>query len=87
MRNFSERDLSGNGSLYWIRGASVAEMVFAPLRFHRAGLQETVSGFGARLTTPHKIQFNGRLYRIYCTCYSNAGSCWFTAGGRKIYVG
>lgn len=62
------------------------ELLDAPLPWQRMGLQQTASGYGAKLTTNWKINFNGKLYRVYATCYGNAASNWFTVKGRKIYV-
>lgn len=63
-----------------------SELVSAPLWYHLQGLQQTSSGYGAKLVTSLKICFEGRLYRVYCTCYGNNGSSWFMVKGRKIYV-
>lgn len=62
------------------------ELVYAPLDWQKRGLQETATGYGAKLTMSIKINFNGRLYRLYCTRYAGAGSVWFAAKGRKIFV-
>jgi len=51
----------------------------------RPALQETASGYGAKLTTRRKIRYSGRLYRVYCTIYGNAGSCWICCKGEKIF--
>jgi hypothetical protein len=58
-----------------------------PLPWQEQGLQETASGYGAKLTTVWKARFDGRLYRVYCTIYSNNGTCWFVSKGRKYIVG
>lgn len=52
----------------------------------KKGLTETKSGYGMRLNSGLLIDYNGRLYRIYVTTYGNAGSSWFKARGKKIYV-
>jgi len=57
-----------------------------PLWHHKAGLQQTQSGYGSKLATRWKIHFEGKLWRIYATCFSNAVSHWFTVKGRTIYV-
>lgn len=63
-----------------------AELLHSPLVWQERGLQQTASGYGAKLTTQHKISYNGRLYRIYATCYSNVASHWFTANKQRIYI-
>ena len=47
---------------------------------------ETQSGYGARLTSRHKIMFEGKARRIYITIYSNNGTAWFKYKGQKIIV-
>jgi len=63
-----------------------AELVSRPLPWQQLGLQQTASGYGAKLTSSYKISFQGKEYRLYTTIYSNAGSTWFTYKGRKVYV-
>jgi hypothetical protein len=85
MRNFTDTDLqpwAGHFGLF----VESSELVDAPLPWQLQGLSQTASGYGMRLTTSRKIQFNGRLYRLYCTQYSNAGSVWFVTKGRKVFV-
>ena len=80
-KNFTEADVVRE-HIY----ANRADLINAPTTWQMAGLQETASGYGSRLNSGLKIQFNGRTYRIYVTCWSNAGSCWFKVRGRTIYV-
>ncbi len=63
-----------------------SELVSAPTAWQKRGLQQTASGYGSKLNSGLKINFNGKLYRLYITIWSNAGSTWFTAKGRKIFV-
>lgn len=85
MRNFTETDLEPNRSLPRISCLKTDLLKREP-EWMRRGLQETASGYGKRLNSGWMIQFNGRLYRIYTTIYSNNGSCWFRTKGRTIYV-
>jgi hypothetical protein len=34
------------------------------------------------------LRFNGdtKLYRVYCICYSNAGSCYVIVKGERLYL-
>jgi hypothetical protein len=57
-----------------------------PLWYHKKGLMQTATGYGSKLTTQYKINFEGRNYRVYCTCFSNSGSLWFTAKGKKYFI-
>jgi hypothetical protein len=81
---FSTLDVIPNalGTIY----AERAELVHAPLWWHKQGLTQTASGYGRKLTTENKINFCGKLYRLYVTIYSNVGSVWFTVKGKKIFV-
>jgi hypothetical protein len=63
-----------------------ADLIECPLWWHKQGLQQTSTGYGRKLTNSSKINFNGKLYRLYTTCFSNVGSTWFTVRGKKIYV-
>lgn len=60
-------------------------LIDAPLWWHDKGLQQTASGYGSKLTTRYKVEFEGKQRRIYCTCFSNSGSLWFTAKGKKYF--
>lgn len=85
MKKFTEADVSKSSQFHRIY-LSREDLVYDPPEWMKQGLQETASGYGARLNSGYKIHFEGRLYRLYTTIYSNAGSTWFKVGGRKIYV-
>lgn len=61
-------------------------LIDAPLPHHDRGLQYTASGYGAKIPTRYKVRLNGRLYRVYATCYGNAASNWIKAGGTQWWV-
>lgn len=61
-------------------------LVYCPLWWQKQGLQQTASGYGHKLITALKIDFEGKLYRLYATCFSNVASVWFTYRGERIYV-
>lgn len=69
----------------WIP-ADTSELVYDPPEWMARGLQETASGYGKKLNSGRKIHFNGRLYRIYVTIFSNAGTAWFKAKGKRYSV-
>jgi hypothetical protein len=81
MKVFTSADIH-DGSIFTIKD----ELVSCPLPWQQRGLQETATGYGKKLTTTWKINLNGRLYRIYCTCYSNNGSAWIKVRGEKIFI-
>jgi hypothetical protein len=85
MKTFTDNDLQPWAGSYGLF-ADRSELVDAPLWWQSKGLQQTATGYGSKLTMTQKINFNGKLYRLYCTCYGNAGSVWFIAKGKKIYV-
>ncbi len=84
VKQFTDADIDTGSfpSLY----ADRSELIQAPLWWHKQGLQQTSSGYGGKLTTSLKINFNGKIYRLYASCYGNASSTWFKAKGRTIYV-
>lgn len=46
----------------------------------------TASGYGSKMPTDTMIRFEGRWYRVYVTCYGNAGSCFITYRGESLSV-
>ena len=63
------------------------DLIESPLVWQKLGLQQTASGYGAKLTTQYKAPFNGKQYRVYATCFSNAATLWFKAKGKRYTVG
>lgn len=57
---------------------------YDPLPWHKAGLTYTATGYGKKIPTSDCIRLNGRKYRIYCTVYSSAGTCWINYMGRRV---
>lgn len=86
IRSYIIQDGPREGEEVCYISANTPELLESPLVWQERGFQQTATGYGAKLTTTYKISFNGRLYRVYCTCYSNSGTCWFTAKGVKIIV-
>lgn len=85
VKQFTEADVVKHSDMERIY-ADRSELVYDPPEWMKRGLQETASGYGKRLNSGLKISFNGKLYRIYVTIFSNAGTSWFTAKGRRIIV-
>lgn len=81
MKEFTTTDIR-NGRIY----ADRSELVYDPPAWMKNGLVESATGYGARLNSGLKIHYNGRLYRVYITIYSNNGTAWFKANGEKIIV-
>ena len=88
MKLFNTADTAEHRSVANARtlNASWEDFQLAMLPWQKQGLRQTASGYGARLTTAYKINYNGRLYRLYNTIYSNIGSVWFKVKGQIIFV-
>ncbi len=83
MRQFTSADLARDNHIQ----ADRTDLLEAPMWWHRQGLTETATGYGRKLNSGLKIHFNGRLYRLYVTCFSNNGTVWFTSKGQRYIVG
>lgn len=63
------------------------EIVDRPLWWHVAGLQQTASGYGRKLTSARCVRLpDGRERRIYITQFSNAGSAWIVLDKERVYL-
>lgn len=79
---FTEADVDERGYIC----AERKDLVLSQLPWQRHGLQQTASGYGMRLTTEWKINYGGKLRRLYATCISNCATVWFIDKGRKIVI-
>ena len=61
-------------------------LIDAPLAWQARGLQETATGYGCKLTTRYKVEHNGKLRRVYASCYGNSSSLYIVTHGRRIYL-
>lgn len=87
MTLFSNEDVDRSGTFPTIYLHNYyPQLVYAPLDWQKRGLHQTASGYGAKLTNSYKINYCGRLYRLYTTIWSNVGSTWFTVKGERIYI-
>jgi len=88
MKHFTESDISRPESDFphIYLGEYRDNLADCPLWWHTQGLSQTATGYGAKLTSRYKIHFEGKLYRLYTICFSNAGTTYFTVKGRRIYV-
>ena len=84
-RWFGEKDIEP-----WAGGKGIRvephEIIQSPLWWHTKGLSQTSSGYGRKLVTSGMVLFNGKLRRIYATCYSNAASCWIIVNKEKVFI-
>ena len=57
------------------------------LEWQRRGLQYTATGYGTMIPTSKVIKWtDGKVRRVYCDIYSNAGSCYCMIHGCKVSV-
>ena len=81
-KQFTQDDVTDSGYIY----ADRSELIYNPPKWMQEGLQETATGYGKRLNSGYSILFCGKQYRIYVTCFSNSGTSWFTAKGKRVIV-
>lgn len=62
------------------------QLIQSSLPWQERGLMETATGYGSKLTTIYKINVSGKLYRVYCALFSNAGTCFITLRGERIII-
>lgn len=57
------------------------------LEWQRLGLHYTATGYGTKIPTSKVIKWSdGKVRRVYCDIYSNAGSCYCMINGCKVSV-
>lgn len=81
MKEFKTEDVKGG-----YISAEREDFSYSPLWWHKQGLSQTSSGYGAKLTTPYKISLDGKMRRLYATCYGNASSVWFLLKGERVHI-
>ena len=69
-----------------VEPATEITLTHKPLDWQKSGLQYTASGYGSRIPTEWVTMYVSKLRRVYCTVYSNNGTCWITVKGKKITV-
>lgn len=62
------------------------ELIDAPMWYHKRGLMQTATGYGRKLNTGKKYKYNGRLHRVYCCQYSNAGTLYIIVKGQWVVL-
>lgn len=71
-----------------LRGADFSEtvkVIESPLWWHEQGLTKTATGYGTKIESPYKVEFNNRLYRVYYNCYSNVASHYIVSKGERLF--
>jgi hypothetical protein len=64
----------------------VLPVVYAPLSWQLKGYSQTSTGYGSKLTTANKVLYAGKLYRVYCACFGNAGSSFIISKGKRLFL-
>jgi len=59
---------------------------YEPLHWQERGLSYTATGYGKKIPTGWTVHYRGRRRRVYCTVYSNAGTCWIVVDGQRMIV-
>lgn len=68
----------------WPSPLSEAEKM---LDWQRRGLPYTATGYGTKIPTSKVIKWtDGKVRRVYCDIYSNAGSCYCLIHGCKVSI-
>lgn len=62
------------------------EVIEVPLWWQVKGLQYTATGYGSKIPTKYKMRLNKKLYRIYCSVFSNIGTLYILKNKQKIIV-
>lgn len=61
------------------------EVIEVPLCWQSKGLQYTATGYGSKIPTKYKIR-DKKLYRVYCSVFSNIGTLYIIKNKQKIIV-
>jgi len=57
-----------------------------PMPHHTAGLSYTRTGYGSKIPSLYKVQYQGRWYRVYSVCYSNVSTEYIVVKGERVVV-
>ena len=63
-----------------------SDLIYRPLWWQKQGLSYTASGYGGKIPTVNMIRHDGRLKRVYCMLYSNAGTCYILHKGSRLIL-
>lgn len=56
------------------------------LWWQKRGLMYTATGYGSKIPTRYMVQWKGRWYRVYCSIFSNSGTCFIVSKKETIYI-
>ena len=66
--------------------ATPLETYLKPLWWQLNGLSYTASGYGGKIPTQYMVKHNGKMKRVYCMIYSNAGTCYILDHGHRLII-
>ncbi len=86
MKQTFEQLTEQRGDLFYLReGAYTTED--HPMGWHLRGLTWTATGYGAKIPSRRMVRLSdGRLRRVYVTCYSNSGTSWINLDGHTFVI-
>lgn len=62
-------------------------LIERPMAHHKLGLSWTASGYGKAIPMVYMVRtIDQKWRRVYCTIYSNIGTCWIVQDKEKIIV-
>lgn len=74
-----------NSCQYLYQTFPTFKVIFSPFRgAHNAGRNQ--QGYGRKIPMDYKIQIGSRCYRVYCCCFSNAGTCYINTKKHKFLI-
>ena len=56
------------------------------LPWQKRGLMYTASGYGKKIPTSKQLYILGRWRRVYCSIFSNSGTCYVIVDGKEVNV-
>jgi len=56
------------------------------VKITQAPYSRSASEYGKAIPTNRMIRLEGKWFRVYCTIYSNSGTCWIKSKGVKYIV-
>ncbi|WCO82008.1 hypothetical protein vBPpSSYP_26 [Pseudomonas phage vB_PpS_SYP] len=56
------------------------------MKHHHLELSFTRTGYGSKIPSMYKVQYQGRWYRVYSICYSNVSTEYIVVKGERVTV-
>jgi hypothetical protein len=62
------------------------DRAWTPTEWQKRGLQQTATGYGSKINSGYTVPYNGRMYRVYAICYSNAATFYIIVKGQRLFI-